>query len=292
VRARVALVDRLVVIVISSGRAIRRRRWRLMAVPSVRLMAEQAECRKTASFSERDGCWRADTRQIDRRPVARLTNFEICQDRGMGTGGRIFGVAVVVALAMSSTAIATPSAAAEPCNDIEVVFARGTGEPPGLGIVGQAFVDALGTQVGDRTVGVYPVDYPASVEYLASASSGAGDAGAHVQQVAASCPATKMVLGGYSQGASVVDFSTEQMPAPVANHVAAVAVFGNPSSTYATKLSGGALPSIAPLYRPKTIDLCVQDDPICSEGQNMAAHLLYVETGMVGQAATFAASRL
>ena len=210
----------------------------------------------------------------------------------MGTAGRISGVAVVMALALLSTPTAIPSASADPCTDIEVVFARGTGEPPGVGGVGQAFVDSLRSQVGERSVGVYAVDYPASVLYLASASAGAGDAGNHVQQVAASCPATKIVLGGYSQGASVIDFSTGRMPAPVADHVAAVAVFGNPSSTYATKVSGGTLPTIAALYRPKTIDLCVQDDPICSEGQNMGAHVSYVQTGMVGQAASFAASRL
>jgi cutinase len=101
-----------------------------------------------------------------------------------------------------------------------------------------------------------------------------------------------MVLGGYSQGAAVIDMITEELPPEVASHVAAVAVFGNPKSTFARPLGGGQLPTISPLYRPKTIDLCVPDDPICSEGNNEAAHHLYDQNGMTNQAAAFAASRL
>jgi cutinase len=50
-------------------------------------------------------------------------------------------------------ALATPAATA-PCPDVEVVFARGTTEPPGVGGIGQAFVDSLRSRVGDRSVGV------------------------------------------------------------------------------------------------------------------------------------------
>src|ERR1700756_2238081 len=70
------------------------------------------------------------------------------------------GAMVVTACVMLSAPL--PSASAQPCPDIEVVFARGTGEPPGVGGVGQAFVDALQSQVGAKSVGVYGVDYAAS----------------------------------------------------------------------------------------------------------------------------------
>src|SRR5262249_952704 len=56
--------------------------------------------------------------------------------------GRIFGAAVVAAWAALLGA-PVPFASAQPCPDVEVVFARGTGEPPGVGLVGQAFVDSL-----------------------------------------------------------------------------------------------------------------------------------------------------
>ena len=47
-----------------------------------------------------------------------------------------------------NAAISPLATAAAPCPDIEVVFARGTTEPPGVGGVGQAFVDSLRSQVG------------------------------------------------------------------------------------------------------------------------------------------------
>jgi cutinase-like protein len=111
--------------------------------------------------------------------------------------------------------------------------------------------------------------------------------------MAANCPNTRMVLGGYSQGAAVIDLVTSAMPPQVAEHVAAAAVFGGPRSTFADTLSPGPLPATGPLYAAKTIDLCVPNDPICSEwGWDMRAHGAYVQSGMVNQAAAFAASRL
>jgi cutinase len=193
-------------------------------------------------------------------------------------------------------ASSTPSAAADSCPDVEVVFARGTGEPPGVGGVGQAFVDTLRPQARGRSVGVYGVNYPASDDFANSTPAGANDARAHVQSMAANCPATKMVLGGYSQGAAVIDLITSpaqdsafEMPPEVADHVAAVAVFGNPS----IGLGQGPLTATSPLYGAKTIDVCVPLDPVCTPGSPLGlAHVLYVPSGMVTQAAGFAATRL
>jgi len=184
-------------------------------------------------------------------------------------------------------------AAAQACSDVEVVFARGTNEPPGVGIVGQAFVDALSSQVGGRSVGVYAVNYPASDNYLSSAANGSDDARAHIQDVVAGCPSTKVVLGGYSQGAAVTDIATAAMPPQVADRVAAVALFGTPSSAFSSMLAGGEpLPTTSPAYAAKTIDLCMDGDPICSPGANMLAHISYVQSGMTGQAASFAATKI
>ena len=47
------------------------------------------------------------------------------------------------------------------------------------------------------------------------------------------------------------------------------------------------------MYAAKAIDLCVPNDPICSEGGwDWGAHGAYIQSGMVAQAAAFAASRL
>jgi len=205
---------------------------------------------------------------------------------------RIIGVSAVTAWAVLSAPIVSPAASADACSNVAVVFARGTHQEPGLGNVGQAFVDSIRSQAPGRSIGVYAVNYPATNDFATSVPAGANDASAHVRTMAASCPNTKMVLGGYSQGAAVIDVITGTMPAEVANHVAAVAVFGNPKSGFARSLSAGPLPTISPLYVPKTIDLCVPGDLICSDGGTMFQHTLYVQTGMTNQAATFAASRL
>lgn len=187
--------------------------------------------------------------------------------------------------------------AAESCSDVEVVFARGTAEPAGLGRVGQAFVDNLRNDLGGRSVGVYAVNYPASYDFLQSAPQGADDASAHIQATVASCPDTSIVLGGYSQGAAVIDLIAADpsatfgfgrpMPAAVAGHVDAVAVFGNPSGRI-----GQPLTAISPLYGAKTVDLCNGADPVCSDGGDRQAHSLYVESGMTEQAADFVSGRL
>jgi cutinase len=212
----------------------------------------------------------------------------------------VLGIAVAAILLGS---LVTParwsaqaSAAADFCPTTEVVFARGTGEPDGIGRVGQAFVDALHQQIGDRSLSVHAVDYPASRDFL-RAVEGANEASAYVQQLAATCPTTKIVLGGYSQGAAVVDMITvldqpffgftNIMPAEVADHVAAVAVFGNPANRVK-----GPLTALSPLYGAKTIDLCNGGDPVCSNGSDVPAHSLYGEAGLAAQAADFAARQL
>jgi cutinase len=197
-----------------------------------------------------------------------------------------------------------PAAAADPCPDVEVVFARGTNEPPGVGGIGQTFVDTLRSHVGTKSLGVYPVNYPATTNFP-TAVDGITDAGTHVEAMAVRCPKTKMVLGGYSQGAAVMGFVTysqvpdgahlaqalQPMPPEVANHVATVALFGKPSGQFMSIINEPPI-TIGPEYAAKTIDLCVPNDPICSSSGTPGAHHQYVETGLVDQAADFAASRL
>lgn len=191
--------------------------------------------------------------------------------------------------------LAAPPVAAVACNDVEVVFARGTNEPPGIGRVGQAFVDNLGNRIGNRTMGVYAVNYPASYDFLAAAD-GANDASAHIQNVVNSCPNTRLVLGGYSQGAAIIDIITSvpfpavgftnPLPPAVADRVAAAAVFGNPSAKIGMPLTA------SPLYGTKAIDLCNAGDPICSDGNSVPAHRNYGPDGSINQAAAFVAGLL
>ena len=206
---------------------------------------------------------------------------------------RISGATAMTAVALLSGHLPIPAASADVCPDVEVVFARGTNEPPGLGFVGQVFVDSLSAQLPGRAVAVYAVNYPASDNYLSSASEGSADARAHIQSIVASCPNTRIIVGGYSQGASVTQLSTSALAPAVADRIAAVALFGSPSSEFSSMLAGGApLPTVSPDFRPKTIDLCIPGDPICSAGADMMAHVSYVPAGMANQAAIFAASKV
>jgi len=204
-----------------------------------------------------------------------------------------FGLAAFTAAALVLAPPLAPRASAS-CPDVEVIFARGTDEPPGVGRVGQAFVSSLRQQTR-KNVSAYGVNYPANKDFLA-ATDGANDASNHVQQMADNCPNTKLVLGGYSQGAAVIDVVTaaplpglgfrQPLPADAANHVAAVALFGNPSGR-----AGGLMSALTPDFGGKTIDLCNQGDPICSDGNQWKAHLGYVP-GLTSQAAGFVAGKV
>ena len=221
---------------------------------------------------------------------------------------RLCGAAVIASSALLSPSLVIPSASAAPCPDVEVVFARGTFEPPGIGGTGEAFVDSLRQQVGGKSVDVYPVNYPASLDF-ATAADGVIDASNKVRDMAASCPKTKTVLGGYSQGAAVIGYITTAsvpigftlppgltgpMPSEVADHVAAVALFGKPSNGFLQTINTAAPPiAVGPLYSGKTLDLCIPEDPICTpSGTDNGAHTLYAVNGMTGQAAEYAARRL
>jgi cutinase len=209
--------------------------------------------------------------------------------------GRLAAITAAVVCAATPLAVA-PSATADPCPDIEVIFARGTNDAPGLGNPGQAFTDTLRGLVGARTMTTYAVNYPASYDFLAAAD-GANDAAARIATMAATCPSTKLVLGGYSQGAAVVDMlagipplgnkigeigSAPPLASNLVPNVAAVAVFGNP----ATKFSN---PITRSVFGGRAIDLCKDGDPICSRGRNPFAHSDYVSAGLTDQAASYVA---
>jgi cutinase len=209
---------------------------------------------------------------------------------------RVMAVSAILIAIAAAQLVEGPTASAAGCPDIEVVFARGTDEPPGIGAVGQALVDSLGPLVKGKKIGTYAVKYPASYDFLAAAQ-GANDASAHVQATAAKCPATRIVLGGYSQGAAVMDVVTTSpiaglgfntpLPDALAPHIAAVAVFGNPSARV-----GQPLTILSPLYGARTADMCNVADPICSLGNNFDSHTHYPQSGLVKRAAKWVADHV
>ena len=221
-----------------------------------------------------------------------------------------FGIAALGAVAVGSIAAptATANATDDSCAAVVVVFARGTFEAPGVGATGQAFVDALTARLPGKTVDVYGVNYPASLNF-GQAVDGITDASNRIQSVSAQCPATKIVLGGYSQGAAVAGYTTSSvvpagftlppglsgpMPASVASHVSAVALFGTPDDWFLGLADRDAPPiAIGDQYTAKTIQLCATGDPVCFPGGlDRSAHSSYKSNGMADQAADFVAARL
>lgn len=206
--------------------------------------------------------------------------------------GLLIGPAVVP----GSDAIPSASAA---CPEVEVIFARGRLESPGVGVLGNAFVSALRSKV-NKNIGVYAVRYPADNEI----DVGANDISAHIQNMANTCPDTRLVLGGYSLGAAATDvvlavpFSffgfNNPLPAGLDQKIAAIALFGNGVAWL------GPITNFSPTYSDRTIELCHGADPVCHPAdpntweENWTDHAAkeYINAGMVNEAADFVAGKL
>ena len=151
--------------------------------------------------------------------------------------------------ALPGTTALVPSASAA-CPQVEVIFARGRVESPGVGVLGNAFINALRSKT-DKNIGVYAVRYPADNEV----DVGANDMSGHIQYMVGSCPDTRLVLGGYSLGAAVTDVVlavpfdffgfTNPLPPGADTHIAAVALFGNGVAWV------GPITNFNPLYRER-----------------------------------------
>jgi hypothetical protein len=229
----------------------------------------------------------------------------------MRTIGRLIAATV---LATAALPVMVPTASSQSCPDVGVVFARGTSEPPGVGGVGQRFVDSLRAQAFPRTVGVHGVNYPASDDFTAgtvfqlNVADGIRDEADHVRGVVSACPNTRMVLGGYSQGAVVTALATSgvlpagaaaqaappPLAADIADHVDAVVLFGMPAGWSATKYGAPAI-NVGPPYDAKALQLCAPGDTVCSGAPpsgSSAPHQQYAVNGMADQAAAFTVDRL
>lgn len=217
---------------------------------------------------------------------------------GSGRPARALARLTVAALLLGGAGVlGTAPASAAACSDLDFVDARGTGEPGTLGlIVGDPLYTALKKHISGKSISSYAVNYPASLE-SGSASKGNADLVKHVTDQAAACPNQKFILGGYSQGANVVDNSigissdgalvggkiVATIPAAIEPRVAAVLLFGNPIRAIGRSVTG--------TYQARTKDYCANGDPVCqSGGTNVGAHLSYTQN--VDDAAAFAAGHV
>lgn len=193
------------------------------------------------------------------------------------------------------------TASAEPCAPVELIFARGRNEAPGVGRLGNNLVGALNARL-PQPIGVYGVNYPANTEIPA----GANDISNRIQYMAGACPDTRLIVGGYSLGAAAAALAlsatqtgmgfNRPLPPGMDRHIAAVVLVGNISK----QIPGH---QIAGQYVERTIDVCNAEDPVCSGGlpndlndlqRVWGDHLQdgYIGSGLIDQAADFAAARV
>ncbi|KAL2826286.1 cutinase-domain-containing protein [Aspergillus cavernicola] len=147
------------------------------------------------------------------------------------------------------------------CKEVTFIFARGTSE---IGNMGTVIGPKVGTELDSLTSGkvaIQGVDYPASAAGNAAMGAAGGPEMADlVTKALSQCPDTKIVLGGYSQGAMVVHNAAGKLSS---GQVVGAVTFGDPFKA----------------QQPDNIEnfktFCATGDPVCLNGANFIAHLSY-----------------
>ena len=168
---------------------------------------------------------------------------------------------ILVLVATAGGGLARPVSSVAGCHEVEVVFARGSGqdfndtgsvalqaalaeELGGVGGAAGSGVDYGFYELGTVSWGGY--QYPAvsvaefdtllgakisagkAFSYGKSVKQGVGELRAYVTHVAKNCPETKFALAGYSQGAQVVSTALPDFSAELAERILYAGTFGDP----------------------------------------------------------------
>lgn len=132
-------------------------------------------------------------------------------------------------------------------------------------VIGPPLATALASAAGADKVYTEGVDYPADA--AGNANGGATGGAAMAKQAAAilsSCPDTKLVLSGYSQGAMVVHNALSAQGLD-ASKVAAIVAFGDP-------FNGQEFQGVD---ASKCKEFCGSSDFLCSSGKSLPLPLVW-----------------
>ena len=212
-----------------------------------------------------------------------------------GVGGAALQAAPALAVASSNS----------PCPTVNIIVARASTEAQGDGVIG-ALAEEIQKGV-KATVSQQAVVYPAALTpYEPSVTAGDTAIKKQLEEEVSNCPGQKIVLLGYSQGAQIVgdvlgggggnakvDGAGDGPATPPASSAATSKVIGViqygdprriPGQSFdvgSDKGAEGIFPRLkTQLLTPFAEDIqsyCDTGDPFCAKGDNLEAHLDYVE---------------
>jgi len=180
---------------------------------------------------------------------------------------------------------ATEDGVSGPCKPITMIFAKGTGENGNVGD-GASPGPALAAKVreihGADNVAVQGVAYAADVKgyLLGGDAEGSERFLSLANEAVIKCPNTRLVVGGYSQGAQLAHNAADKFSPELTSRIDAAVVFGDPKNTQPI----GKIPT------EKIMSICHDGDIICKYIGGAAAHLTYSQDAP--QAASFVMKNL
>ncbi|RPB02225.1 alpha/beta-hydrolase, partial [Choiromyces venosus 120613-1] len=116
------------------------------------------------------------------------------------------------------------------CADVIVIWARGTGNTGNIGsALGRCFFTYLKGNLDYTVIGQGVLPYSANVMGFlkGGCSRGARSMVMMVMLAVEQCPQSKIVLGGFSQGAQVLRKAVERIPASISGNIVAVVSFSD-----------------------------------------------------------------
>ncbi|KAF1983340.1 carbohydrate esterase family 5 protein [Aulographum hederae CBS 113979] len=175
------------------------------------------------------------------------------------------------------------------CRDVTFIFARGSTEIGNMGsLVGPPVANGLKDRLGRNNVAVQGVNYAAGLttNFLPSGGDplGVRDMTSQFETASRRCPSTKIVAGGYSQGAAITHESVESLPRNIINQIVGIVTFGDTQNLQ----DRGQINNFP---RERLLVICNVGDLVCSGTLVItAAHLTY--SADAGRAVNFLVQRV